>query len=152
LSAGLPGAYTAGIILPPDSPAVDGYLGAGGFTPAAAGARAIVVGSPDRTKPVVVSRVPAPDSTKVSRSTAVVVRFSEPVTGVSSRSVTLRDASTKKAAAATVTYDAVTRKATLLPKATLPAGRRLVVTLAATIADYSGNHLAPATWTFMTKK
>jgi hypothetical protein len=151
-SAGLPGAYTAGIVLPHDSPAADGYLGAGGFTPSASEARAVVVGAPDRTRPVVTSRSPAAGATKVSRSAAVVVRFSEPVTGVSARSMVLRDAATKKAIAATVTYDAVTRKTTLRPKTALPAGRRLTVTLAATIVDYSGNRLAPTSWTFTTKR
>jgi hypothetical protein len=151
-SAGLPGAYTAGIILPHDSAAMDGYLGADGFTPAASGARGVVVGSPDRARPVVISRSPAPNASGVSKSAVVVVRFSEPVTGVTSRSLTLRDAATKKPIPASVTYDPATRRATLRPSALLPAGRRLAVSLAATIADFSGNRLAPTTWTFATKK
>ena len=150
--AGLPGAYTAGVIVPSASPAMDGYLGGAGFTPLASGARAVVVGSPDRTRPQIVSRAPTAGAAGVSRTARVVVRFSEPVTGVSSRSFTLRDAATKKAVAATVVYDASSRTATLRPKTALPGGRSILVTLAGTIADLSGNRLPTATWAFTTKR
>ncbi len=151
-TVGLPLAWTAGMVVPVDPVAMDGYLGAGGFTPAAANAASVVVGAPDRARPVVTVRAPKPNATKVATSTRVVVRFSEPVTGVTARSVVLRDAATRKPVPATVTYDAASRTATLSPAASLAKGRRYQVALTATIADYAGNRLAPTTWTFTTKR
>lgn len=151
-AVGLPLAYTAGMIVPVDPVAMDGYLGASGFTPDASKARAVVVGAPDRTRPAIAARAPRPNATGVSVATKVVVRFSEPVTGVSAKSLVLRDAATRRALAATVTYDAATRTATLRPRTPLAKGRRYQVAVAATIADYAGNRLAPANWFFTTKR
>jgi hypothetical protein len=151
-TVGLPLAWTAGMVVPVDPVAMDGYVGDGGFTPDAARAAAVTVGAPDRTRPTTTARAPKPNATKVATSTRVIVRFSEPVTGVSARSLVLRDAVTRKAVAATVTYDAAGRTATLRPKAALTKGRRYQVLVAGTIADYAGNRLAPSTWTFTTKR
>jgi hypothetical protein len=151
-TVGLPLAWTAGMVVPVDPVAMDGYVGGGGFTPDAARAAAVTVGAPDRTRPTITARAPKPDATKVATSTRVVVRFSEPVTGVSAKSIVLRDAVTRKAVAATVTYDAAGRTATLRPRAALAKGRRYQVLVAGTIADDAGNRLAPATWTFTTRR
>ena len=150
-AVGLPLLWTTGIALPIDSRATDGYLGGSGFTASASAARAVVVGSPDRTKPAIVARSPRPNATKVAITTKVVVAFSEPVTGVTAKSIVLRDAKTRKAVAATVTYDTAKRTATLTPRKALAKGRRYQVVVAGTIADYAGNRLAPATWVFATK-
>ena len=151
-TVGLPLAWTAGMVVPVEPVAMDGYLGAGGFTPDAARATAVIVGAPDRARPTIVARAPKPNATKVATSTRVVVRFSEPVTGVSTKSFVLRDASTRKAVTATVTYDAASRTAMLRPKTALVKGRRYQVLVAGTIADYAGNRLAPSTWTFTTRR
>ncbi len=151
-AAGLPLAYTAGMIVPVDPVAMDGYLGGSGFTPDASKARAVVVGSPDRIRPAITARAPRPNATGVSVATKVVVRFSEPVTGVAAKSLVLRDAATRKVVAASVTYDAATRTATLRPRVPLAKGRRYQIAVAATIADYAGNRLVPATWLFTTRR
>jgi hypothetical protein len=140
------------MVVPVDPIAMDGYVGDGGFTADAARAAAVTVGAPDRTRPTITARAPKPNATKVATSTRVVVRFSEAVTGVSARSLVLRDAVTRRAVPATVTYDAAGRTATLRPKAPLLKGRRYQVLVAGTIADYAGNRLAPSTWTFTTKR
>jgi hypothetical protein len=151
-TVGLPLAWTAGMVVPVDPLAMDGYLGGSGFTPDAAKAAAVTVGAPDRTRPTITSRAPKPNATSVATTTRVVVRFSEPVTGVSAKSLVLRDAVTRKAVAATVSYDAAARTATLRPKATLTKGRRYQVLVTASVADYAGNRLSPSTWTFTTRR
>jgi hypothetical protein len=151
-TVGIPLAWTAGMVVPVDPVAMDGYIGGGGLTPDAARAAAVTVGAPDRVRPTIAARAPRPGATGVATSTRVVVRFSEPVIGVSAKSLVLRDATTRKAVAATVAYDAATRTATLRPKAALAKGRRYQVAVTATVADYAGNRLAPTTWVFTTKR
>ena len=151
-TVGLPLAWTAGMVVPVDPVAMDGYLGGSGFTPDAAKAAAITVGAPDRTRPTITARAPKAGAANVATTTRVVVRFSETVTGVSARSLVLRDAATRKAVAATVSYDAATRTATLRPKTSLARGRRYEVLVTAAVADYAGNRLAPSAWTFTTKR
>ncbi len=150
-AVGAPPIWTIGLVRPIDSRAEDGYLGGSGFTPSASAARPVTVGAPDRSKPTVTSRSPKPNATKVATTARVVVAFSEQVTGVSTRSVVLRDTRTRKSVAATVTYDPAKRTAVLTPKKSLTKGRRYQVVVGGAIADFSGNRLVPATWVFTTK-
>jgi hypothetical protein len=97
-------------------------------------------------------RAPRPSATAVSRSTKVVARLSEPVTGVSAASFVLRERATGKVVKATVTYDVATRTATLQPRATLAGRRAYVITLTPAIGSPAGVRLATTTWTFTTRK
>ncbi len=102
----------------------------------------------DTVAPTISARVPATSARSVSQTANLTVTFSEPVTGVSATTLTLRQGTT--AVAAVVTYDAATRTATLNPNATLAADRTFTVSATAGIRDVAGNALAATTWTFIT--
>ena len=104
-------------------------------------------------RPTVTTTTPASGATGVAIGTAtartpVTATFSEAVTGVSGTSVTLKQGTTT--VAATVTYNATTRVATLTPSAALVADRTYTVALSAAIKDVAGNPITAKTWTFIT--
>lgn len=100
--------------------------------------------------PTVTGRSPAPGATGVSRSSPVTASFSESVKGVSGTSFTLKQTASGAAVAATVSYNATTKVATLRPTAPLPAGTRLTVQLTSAIKDIAGNPLTAMSWSFTT--
>jgi len=102
----------------------------------------------DLTPPTITYR--APTGTTVPSSAIVTVRFSEPVTGVNGSSFTLNDVTGGQAVAASVSYDATSRTATLRPSAALTRGHTFRAALSNMIRDAAGNALAPTSWTFTT--
>ena len=100
--------------------------------------------------PTVVSVSPGIGATNVSRTTNVTVRYSEPVTNVSTGTVVLRRGGLSgPVVAATVTYNATTRTATLNPSATLAANTTYTMATSS-VRDLAGNPLAFRSWTFRT--
>ncbi|GAB4006128.1 peroxidase family protein [Nocardioides ultimimeridianus] len=105
----------------------------------------------DTTPPTVTARTPANGATNVPLNSTVTATFSEPVTGVSGTTFTLRRTLTGVAVPATVTITGNT--ATLTPNAPLPTNTQLTAQLtggATAIRDLAGNPLATTTWSFRT--
>ena len=100
----------------------------------------------DTTPPQVTARSPAPGATGVSASTNVTATFDEPVQGASGSTFTLRQGTSS--VAASVSYDAATRTATLNPGSNLAAGLTYTASLSSGIRDLAGNALAALSWTF----
>ncbi|WNB86359.1 Ig-like domain-containing protein [Cellulomonas sp. ATA003] len=98
--------------------------------------------------PTVVERTPAVDGTEVSPMTDVIVRFSEPVTGVDASTIMLARAGTP--IPATVEYDPDTLVATLDPDVELAGGTAYTVSLSSGVRDTRGVALAPVSWSFTT--
>ena len=97
------------------------------------------------------ARTPAGGATGVVRTGNVTATFSEAVQGVGGTTFTLRAGTST--VAATVTYDAGTRTATLDPTADLAAGTQYTATLtgsAAAVRDLANNPLVTVSWTFTT--
>jgi hypothetical protein len=102
--------------------------------------------------PTVSTRTPASGAVAVSTTGNVTATLSEAVAGVGGSSFVLRNAAGTQVAA-TVTYNATTRVATLDPTATLPGDARFTVTLtggATAIRDLAGNPLVTTSWSFLT--
>jgi len=102
----------------------------------------------DRTAPTLTSH--APTGTLVLSNATVSVTFSEPVTGLSGSSFTLRDVTSGAGVIATLAYDPARRVATLRPSAALTRGHLFRVALNSTVQDAVGNALAPVSWSFTT--
>ncbi|NKX54309.1 Ig-like domain-containing protein, partial [Arthrobacter mobilis] len=100
--------------------------------------------------PAVARQVPAADAAGVAANGSITVGFSEAVTGVSAATLSLAapDGATVPAA---VSYDPVSRTATLDPQANLAVGTRYTVALAAGIRDLQGKELAASQWSFTTE-
>ena len=102
---------------------------------------------------------PANNATGVARTVNLSVTFSEAInpSTINSTTFELRNASTNALVAATVSYDAATRRATLNPSGNLAAGTRFTATVrgGATdprVKDLAGNPLAGSvTWSFTTR-
>jgi glucose/arabinose dehydrogenase len=111
-------------------------------------------GGGDTTPPTVSSFTPAAGATGVAATVRPTATFSEAMTAgsVTASTVTLRKASDAADVAATVTYDAATRVATLAPAAALDAGGSYTMRVAggpAGVKDAAGNPLAADhTWSF----
>jgi serine protease len=106
----------------------------------------------DDVAPVVSSWSPAPGSINVPADAARIdLVFSEPVTGVDTTSVTLRDAA-NQAVPASVSYASAQRRATLVPLSPLRAEVQYRVVLGTAIHDQAGNSLAVTSSTFTTGK
>ena len=105
----------------------------------------------DFRPPRVGSRSPKPDTRDVSRRTQVSLRFSERVTGVSTRTLKLIDPEGHKVNAR-VRYDAAERRARLEPKDRLRRHTGYLVKITGGIVDRGGNGVPDAsrTWTFRT--
>ncbi len=105
----------------------------------------------DTAAPTVTARTPAAGATGVAAGAPVTATFSEAVTGVDGATFTLKAGSA--AVAATVTYDAATRVATLRPTAAPAANSQYTATLTGgptAIRDAANNPLANLSWTFTT--
>jgi hypothetical protein len=103
----------------------------------------------DLVAPSTTSRTPTSGAKQVNRTGNVTATFSEPVTGLSTTSMTLK---TNKGVvlSATVTYNATTRVATLDPTATLAKRTRYTAALTSSITDLAGNRFSPQTWSYTT--
>nr|WP_306629930.1 S8 family serine peptidase [Arthrobacter ulcerisalmonis] len=102
--------------------------------------------------PTVTSVAPAARATAVAAGTNVSAAFSAAVQGVSAATFVLRNAA-GTTIAATVTYNATTRTATLDPAANLAADTSYTASLAggtSAIRDAAGTPLASISWTFTT--
>jgi methionine-rich copper-binding protein CopC len=102
----------------------------------------------DTTPPTVTDKSPANGATNVNVAANVTATFDENVTGVNGSSFTLSGPSGQ--VAATVSYNAGTRTATLNPSADLAAGVSYTANLSNAIKDAANNALAPASWSFTT--
>jgi M6 family metalloprotease-like protein len=103
--------------------------------------------------PTVVARTPAVDALGVARTANVTATFSEPVTGVSAASFTLKNRATGAGVPAVVTRNAATNQYVLDPSAPLAAGTTYTVVLIGAhspIRDVVGNPLATTSWSFRT--
>lgn len=100
------------------------------------------------TQPLVTAVTPTSGATGVATSTKVTATFSEPVTGVSSTTVTLAQGPT--AVPATVSLDATGRIATLTPTAALGQGKVYTATLTTGITSATGSAIAGKQWNFTT--
>ncbi|MDX2086589.1 MAG: Ig-like domain-containing protein [Kofleriaceae bacterium] len=98
----------------------------------------------DVTAPFISGRSPAVGATNVSASSVVTVFFNENVTGVSSATLKLAPGG------GTVSYNPMTRTATLVPTSQLSTGTTYTVSILAGIQDLAGNPLAPGSWSFTT--
>ena len=105
----------------------------------------------DTVGPGFASRTPGPNAVGAPYDHPIVVKFNEPVTGVSASTFALRNAS-GTAVASTVSYDAATRQATLRPAKPLAGDAGYAVALTSGIKDLSGNAMKAASWTFTTGK
>ncbi|MDQ2941177.1 MAG: S8 family serine peptidase [Chloroflexota bacterium] len=105
----------------------------------------------DDVAPVVSSWSPAPGSTHVPVTARVDLAFSEPVTGVDTATLTLRDAADQPVPAS-VSYASAQSHATLTPLSPLRADAQYRIVLSSTILDQAGNSLAAASSTFTTAK
>ena len=102
--------------------------------------------------PTITSVSPTAKATAVVAGTNVAATFSAPVQGVSAMTFVLKNAA-GAAIAATVTYNATTRTATLDPAANLAADATYTATLVggtSAIRDTVGTPLATSSWTFTT--
>ena len=104
----------------------------------------------DDVAPRVIGRSPAAGAVNVSRHLTATVRFDEPVTGVSSTSVRLRDTVTGGVVPATVTYDGSRNEARASVASTLAAERVYRLELTSAISDTTGHALVATSWTFTT--
>lgn len=101
----------------------------------------------DTTAPTITGRTPAAGATNVARATRATVIFDEPVSGVSSNTMQLRDAK-GTTTPATVGYDVTSRTATLTPATALRPRTDYTVSLSGAITDTAGNRLVATTWSF----
>ncbi|MDQ3880088.1 MAG: Ig-like domain-containing protein [Chloroflexota bacterium] len=105
----------------------------------------------DTTPPKVTYRGPVPGATGVAVWTHVQVNFSEAVTGVTTSTFRVRDTVTGAIVPASVTYDAATRSALLVPSAPLVGGREYKAGVGGSIRDLSGNAMSSwSIWYFTT--
>jgi putative cell wall-binding protein len=105
----------------------------------------------DNVAPVASSRSPGAGTTGVDADAAVMIQFSEPVSGVTGGTFALRNAA-GTIVPSTVSYDASTRVATLRPTATLAGRSTFTVAASGSIRDQAGNPLAGISWSFSTRR
>ena len=106
----------------------------------------------DVTPPSIVSRTPGNGETNVTTDTAVIVTFSEDVTGADqTANFNLKD-DLNNSVDATLNYDSPSKTAMLTPLEALKQGTGTVytVTLTTGIKDIANNSLPLSTWTFTT--
>ena len=106
----------------------------------------------DTVAPTVTAKNPVADATVVSETGNLTATFSEDVQGASGTTFTLKNAA-GTLVAAQVTYDAVTRTATLDPTASLVKDAKYTATLtggATALRDAANNPLPTTSWTFTT--
>ncbi len=107
----------------------------------------------DITAPTVVQVIPIEGTTQVSPAADVNVIFSEPMDPSTINGTTFTIRITNGAALpATVTYNAETRRAVLVPTGGLPNFSSITATMSTGAKDLAGNALAAAkVWTFTTR-
>jgi hypothetical protein len=103
----------------------------------------------DLVAPTTTARTPVNGAKQIDRAANVTATFSEPVTGLSGTSMTLKT-SKGTSVPATLTYNPTTRVATLDPAATLGKRARYTAALTNGINDLAGNRLSAQSWTFTT--
>jgi hypothetical protein len=101
-------------------------------------------------RPAVSTKTPATNAVGVSRTANITATLSETATGVSSTTFRLTSAVAGATVAAAVSYNPLTRVATLNPTATLAANTKYTATLTGSIKDAAGNPLTTTTWSFTT--
>jgi len=106
----------------------------------------------DTIRPTIRSRTPRPNATNVSTPTSMKVVFSEPVKGVRSSTLRLKNLTTGLWVGTRVTYSASTRTATINPNLLMLRGNRYAVYATSGIRDLSGNSLAATNWSFRTQR
>jgi hypothetical protein len=105
----------------------------------------------DTVAPTATLRTPATGATGVSRFVEPTLAFSEPVSGVNASNIRLRDMATNALVPLSVSYNASTRVATLVPSAQrLEKARLYRVEVLTGVVDAAGNSVTPATRTFTT--
>jgi len=110
----------------------------------------------DTTPPVVTSTNPTTGATGVPISSSVTATFNEAMSAssITSSTLTLMDTTLSAAVPATVTYNSVTKTATLTPSAALTAGDSFQATVTGGgggVTDLAGNPMATnVIWTFTT--
>jgi VCBS repeat-containing protein len=109
---------------------------------------------PDTTPPQIVNRSPSPGASGVLIGSNVTVQFNEPMDAASITGSTfyLRAAGDTNNVPATVTYDSLTRTATLDPTSDLERNTLYTATVSSAVTDASGNPLgAEDAWSFTTE-
>ena len=104
----------------------------------------------DRAAPTATLATPQADATDVVPGIALEVHMSEPVTGVSATSITLRDAAGEPVAAE-VTYDEPSSVVMLRPAAPLVLSTAYSLSVTDAVRDVAGRPLVPVTWRFTTR-
>ncbi|MDQ3913607.1 MAG: Ig-like domain-containing protein, partial [Actinomycetota bacterium] len=115
----------------------------GALTPSEVGALDRIEPVFDNTPPKVKSTTPANNATGVAAGANVKAAFSEPMQGNSVNAATfrLKKAGTTTFVGATVTYDPVTKRATLNPNSNLQSGSTYIATVTSGALDEAGNSL-----------
>ena len=103
----------------------------------------------DLQPPKLTYRMPASGAEMIPDSTPVVVRFSEPVNGVTGATFQLVNGSGSQVAS-TVTWDAAAGRATMTPSAPLRSNATFTVTLGPGVHDIAGNPMPAQSWSFRT--
>ncbi|WP_427131920.1 peroxidase family protein [Pseudarthrobacter sp. S9] len=116
-------------------------------TGAASAASAPVTLGTDFVAPTVTARTPASGARSVSQSADLTATLSEAVTGVTGTNFRLRLGTTL--IPASVSYNPLTRVATLNPNGNLTADRVFTVTLSG-VRDAAGNTMTTTSWSFTT--
>lgn len=106
----------------------------------------------DTTRPTITGRSPGRSATGVPRTASVKITFSEPVRGVSSSTLRLKNLQTGLWVRAKVTYSASKRTATIDPSMTMFRNARYGVYVLSGIRDLSGNRLATTSWSFRSRR
>lgn len=107
--------------------------------------------STDKTKPTIISRVPARDATGVKLNASVTIRFSEPVQGISPATLRLKSLRTGLFVPVAVRLSVGKGTATIDPVANLRPNERYTAYVLTGVTDLSGNKLTPSSWTFRTR-
>lgn len=105
----------------------------------------------DVTPPTVTAETPAPGATGVDVNANATATFSEPMNSSTINSTTFTLSGPTGRVAATVTYDAVSRTATLDPTSPLVLSATYTATVSGAVTDTAGNPMGtPVTWSFTT--
>lgn len=107
------------------------------------------------TKPTVTTISPTAGKTGVATSANVLATFSEPMRAatVIKSTVKVVRKGTTKSLAATLTYDAARRRATLNPTSALARGAVYTATVSTGVRDAAGNPMAKArSWSFTVRR
>jgi hypothetical protein len=105
---------------------------------------------PDTARPSILGTNPKRGARAVSRASTIAIHFSEPVTGVSGKSLYLLNLRTGSRVRTVVRYTGTSRTATINPVLMLMRSTRYRVVAAGTIHDRAGNRLPAASYTFLT--